>query len=223
MRPRTALGVGVVLVAIVGAVVVLRDNQSPGGQSSGEQTSTAVQNSTVDARARQLTAAFGRTTLLPATVRFAADPNNPPGFVFHRYDTDSAPGIRPVRYTAQGSLVRRVDGAVLAQVQVVVQQAGPTAGFGACDTIAVVDGPSCSDQVFPDGTQARVVRNPQFVRFVGSSAAAKQPPALQTELDVASPTGTTMSVTLFAIHGATVPLDDTAMLRLAMIPGVSAQ
>lgn len=223
MRLRTALGVGVVLVAVVGAVVVLRENQSPGGQGPGDRTSTAVQTSTVDARARQLTAAFGRTTLLPPTVRFAADPNSPPGFVFHRYDTDSAPGIRPVKYTAQGSLVRRVDGAVLAQVQVVVQQAGPTAGFGACATIAVVDGPSCTDQVFPDGTRARVVRNPQFVRFVGSDATARQPPGLQTELDVAFPTGTTMSVTLFAIHGAAVPLDDTAMLSLAMIPGLSTR
>ena len=221
MRLRTALGVGVVLAAVVGAVVVLRENQSPG---VGDQTSTAVQAaSTIDARARQLTAAFGRTTLLPATVRFAADPDSPPGFVFQRYDTDSAPGIRPVKYTAQGLLVRRVDGAVLAHVQVVVQQAGPTAGFGACDTIAVVDGPACAEQVFPDGTRARVIRDPDSVRFVESNTTPGQPPGLQTELDVAFPTGTTMSVTLFAIHGAAAPLDDTAMLRLATIPGLSTQ
>lgn len=221
MRLRTALGVGVVLVAVVGAVVVLRANQSP--QSPGDQTSTAVQALTVDARARQLTAAFGRTTLLPANVRFAADPNSPPGFVFHHYDTDSAPGIRPVKYTAQGLLVRRVDGAVLAHVQVVVQQAGPTAGFGACPTTAVSGGPSCTEQIFADGTRATVVRNQEFARSVALDTTSGQPPGLLTELAAVFPTGTTMTVTLFSANGAAVPLDDAAMLRLAMIPGLSAR
>ena len=218
MRLRTALGTGVVLVAVVGAVVVLRENRSPGGPSLADRASTAVQSSTVDARARQLTAAFGRTTLLPANVRFAADPTSPPGFVFRRYDTDSAPGIRPVKYTARGLLVRRADGAVLARVQVVVQQAGPTAGFGACDAAPVVGGPSCTERVFPDGTRAKVVRNTEFAQSVAD--ASGQPPGMQAELDAAFPTGTTMTVTLFPTNGTVDPLDDTAMLRLAMIPGL---
>lgn len=214
MRLRTALGVGVVLVAVVAAVVVLRENQSPGGPGPADQTST------VDARARQLTAAFGRTTLLPANMRFAADPNSPPGFVFQRYDTNSAPGIRPVKYTAQGSLVRRADGAVLAHVQVVVQQADPTAGFGTC---ATTGGPSCTELVFPDATRARVVRNPESAQPVASATTPGQPAGRQTELDVAFPTGTTMTITLFSTNGAAIPLNDTAMLRLATIPGLSAQ
>lgn len=219
MRLRTALGVGVVLVAVVGAVVVLRQHQPPSGQSLGE----ALPAPTVDARARQLTAAFGHTTLLPATVRFAADPNSPPGFVFQHYDIESAPGIRPVPYTAQGSLVRRADNAVLAHVLVVVQQADPRAGFGACYSTGAGNGPSCTEKVFPDGTRARVMRNPEFARSVASDATSGQPPGLQTELDVAFPTGTTMTVTLFSANGAGIPLDDAAMLRLATIPGVSAR
>ncbi|HEX4723608.1 MAG TPA: hypothetical protein VH333_13895 [Pseudonocardiaceae bacterium] len=222
MRLRTALGVGVVLVAVVGAVVVLRvDNQQqPAGPNPGDQASTA---STVDARARQLTAAFGRTTLLPPTVRIAADPDNPPGFVFQRYDIESAPGIRPVRYTAQGSLVRRADNAALAHVLVIVQQANPATGFGSCYSTGATNGPSCTEKVFPDGTRATVVRNPEFARSAASDATTGQPFGLETELAAAYPTGTTMTVTLSSENGAGIPLDDAAMLRLATIPGIGTR
>jgi hypothetical protein len=218
VRLRTALGVGVVLVAVVGAVVVLRESQAG---SPVVPISSPGAPRTVDARGRQLTAAIGRTSLLPPTVRFAADPSDPPGFVFQRYDIDAAPGIRPVNYSAQGSLVRRVDNAVLAHVVVIVQQAaGRAAGFGACFSTAAENGPSCAEQAFPDGTQARVVRNPQFAQSFASDATSGKPPGLETELDVAFPTGTTMTITLFSANSAGIPLDDAAMLRLATIPGI---
>jgi hypothetical protein len=227
MRLRTALGTGAVLVAVVAAIVVLRENPAPPGPTpTAADTTTPGPPPTIDARARQLTAAFVHaTTVLPKGVRFADDPNNPPGFMFQRYDTNSAPGIRPVKYTAEGSIIRRADDIVLDHVLVIIQAdpgTSPTL-FGACYSSADYGGASCTEQVFPDGTRARVVRNPAFAQSVATAATAGQPPGLQTELDVEYLDGTRMTVTLFSMNEAGIPLDDAAMLRLATIPGVSAR
>jgi hypothetical protein len=226
MRLRTALGTGAALVAVVAAVVVLRENPPPPGPSTvAEETSAPGPPPTIDARARQLTSAFVHSTVLPAGVRFAADPNNPPGFVFQRYDTNSAPGIRPVKYTAEGSIVRRADNVVLDHVLVIVQANAGTnpTHFGQCYSTANYGGASCTEQEFPDGTRARVVRNPAFAQSVATEATAGEPPGLQSELNVEYLDGTTMTVTLFSMNAAGIPLDDAAMLRLATIPGVSAR
>jgi hypothetical protein len=227
MRLRTLLGGGVVLLAVIGAVVVLRANPAPpGGSLVAEQTSVPEPPPTTDARSRQLTSVFGHITVLPPTVRFASDPDNPPGFVFQRYDTFSSPGIRTVKYTAEGSIVRRADSAVLAHVLVIVQQADPTigaSGFAGCASAADYGGGSCTPRIFADGTLARVVRNPAFAQSVATDATAGEPPGLQTELDAAYPSGTRLTVTLFSMNQAGIPLDDAAMLRLVTVPGISSR
>ncbi|HEX5407340.1 MAG TPA: hypothetical protein VFX16_34135, partial [Pseudonocardiaceae bacterium] len=94
-------------------------------------------------------------------------------------------------------------------------------GFGTCGTIAH-DGSSCTQQVFPDGTRAKVVRNPAFAQSVASDATTGVRPGIQTQLDAVFTNGTLLVVTLDADNGAGIPLNDADMLRLAMIPGVSS-
>src|SRR4030081_32712 len=120
MRVRSAVGAGVLLAAVVAAVVLLRDTSAPPGQPPAVDTSVLPPApAVVDARARQLTATFRSTTLLPPTVHFIDDPNTPPGFVFRRY-IDPDPGRTRARYRAEGSRPRRSDNAVLDHVMVTI-------------------------------------------------------------------------------------------------------
>jgi hypothetical protein len=222
MRLRTVLGGGALAVALVAAVVVLREHPAPSGVNVAEVSSTPVPPPTTDARARQLTGIFTHTTLLPSTVRFADDPSTPPGFVFQRF-TDPEPGLSPARYSAEGSLVRSADGVVLDHVLVTVRQAEPGAGaaaFGACSTTAQFGGASCTEQTFPGGVHAKVVRNPVFAQVVADDATAGNPPGMQSELDAAFPDGSRLTITLYSMYQAGIPLDDAQMLRLATIKGL---
>jgi hypothetical protein len=170
-----------------------------------------------------LTADFRGTTLLPVSVRFADDPRTPPGFVFRRF-ADVEADRTLIRYTAAGLLVRTRDDGVLDQILVNVWHADgrgiDAADAARCDTTPRYVGPSCMQRSFPDGALAKVVRNPIFAQTMASDAIAGSPPGLQTELQVAYPNGTLLTVTLASVTGAGIPLDDAAMLRLAAIPGI---
>jgi hypothetical protein len=224
MRVRSAIGAGVLLVAVVAAVVVLRDNQAPAGQAPAVDTSVLPPApAVVDARARQLTTTFRRTTLLPATVHFVDDPNTPPGFVFRRF-ADFESGRNLARYTAEGSLARISDNAVLDHVLVMIWRTDghvPVIGLARCDATVQFGGRSCTQASFPNGAQAKVVRNPVFAQTVASDATTGSPPGLQTDLEEVYPDGTVLSVTLYSMNKAGIPLDDAAMLKLATISGVS--
>jgi hypothetical protein len=226
MRVRSAIGAGVVLVAVVGAVVLLRDQQvPPTGQTPAVDTSVLPPApAVVDARARQLTATFRSTTLLPSTVHFIDDPNTPPGFEFQRY-IDPESGRNLARYTAEGSLARRSDNAVLDHVLVTIWRTDghiPVSGLGQCDATVQFGGRSCTQESFPNGALAKVVRNPMFAQTVASDGVTGSPPGLQSDLEEVYPDGTVLSVTLYSMNKAGIPLDDAAMLKLATIGGVSA-
>lgn len=225
MRVRSAVGAGVLLVAVVGAVVVLRDHPAPAGQTPAVDTSVpAPAPAVVDARARQLTATFRSTTLLPAAVRFVDDPHTPPGFVFRRY-VDVQPGKNLARYTAEGSLARRSDNAVLDHVMIMIWRTDghvAVTGLARCDATVQFGGRSCTQQSFPNGAVAKVVRNPVFAQTVASDTTTGSPPGLQTELEEVYPDGTVLTVTLYSMNKAGIPLDDAAMLKLATIGGISA-
>jgi len=227
MRVRSAIGAGVLLVAVVSAVVVLREHPAPAGQTSAvvADTSAPVPPPVVDARARQLTATFRSTTLLPPTVRFVDDPHTPPGFVFRRY-VDPESGRNLARYTAEGSLARTADNAVLDHVMVMIWRTDghvAVTGLARCDSTVQFGGRSCTQGSFPNGALAKVVRNPVFAQTVASDTATGSPPGLQTELQEVYPDGTILTVTLYSMNKAGIPLDDAAMLKLATISGVSAR
>src|SRR5437899_2423052 len=188
MRVRSAMGAVVLLVAVVTAVVVLRarDQQAPTGQTPAADTSVLPPAPpVVDARARQLTATFRSTTLLPPTVHFVDDPNTPPGFVFRRF-TDLESGHNLARYTAEGSLARTSDNAVLDHVLVMIWRTDghvPVTGLARCDATVQFGGRSCTQASFPNGALAKVVRNPVFAQTVASDATTGSPPGLQTDLE----------------------------------------
>ncbi|HEX4702456.1 MAG TPA: hypothetical protein VH352_10050 [Pseudonocardiaceae bacterium] len=202
MRLRSGIGAGLVAVAIVAAVAVLRTPIDLPPDMAASQPATGP---VVDARSRALTAGFLHTTLLPPTVRFADDPNTPPGFVFRRY-VDMEVNHILARYTAAGLLVRTKDKAVLDTVTVTVWHTdGRT--IRAADLATCDPDPSCAQRSFPDGTIAKVVR--------ASSAAS------QAELLAAYLNGTLLTITFVSPTGAGIPLDDAALFRLAAIPGIS--
>jgi hypothetical protein len=210
------------LVAVIVAVVLLRGHPAPPAPNSAEPTPTTTPLPVVDARATKLTSAFLHTGQLPAAVRLAADPGDSTKFQFERY-VEPEPGLDDIKYSAQGLLVRRSDNVALDHVSVIVTQvsaADRTLGFGACGTTSH-DGSSCTERVFPDGTRAKVVRNPAFAQSVASDATTGVRPGIQTQLDAVFTNGTLLVVTLDADNGAGIPLDDADMLKLAMIPGVS--
>jgi hypothetical protein len=228
MRVRSAVGAGVLLVAVVAAVVLLRDHPAPPWQTQTPAVDTSVlppAPAVVDARARQLTATFRSTTLLPATVHFIDDPNTPPGFVFRRY-LDPQSGRNLARYIAEGSLARRSDNAVLDHVMVMIWRTDgrtPVTGLATCDATVQFGGRSCTQASFPNGALAKVVRNPVFAQTVASDGTTGSPPGLQTDLEEVYPDGTILTVTLYSMNLAGIPLDDAAMLKLATIGGVSAR
>ena len=222
MRLRSAVGAGVVIVGIVAAVAVLRTPPAPTGVASTTPTPPPV----VDARAKLLTNDFRHTTLLPDTVRFADDPNSPPGFLFRRF-VDTEVGHNLATYIAEGSLVRRTDNAVLDHVQVDIWRSdGRTfvaADLAKCDPTTQFGGASCTQGSLPGGVLAKVVRNPVFAQIEASDATTGSPPGLQTELQAAYPNGTLLTITLYSMNKAGIPLDDAAMLKLAAMPGITAQ
>jgi hypothetical protein len=224
MRLRSVVGTGVVIVAVVAAVTVLRTHPAPAGVADTTAVTAPVSPPTVDARARLLTSDFRHTTELPATVRFADDPSTPPGFEFRRF-VDAEVGKNLARYVAEGSLVRTADNAVLDHVLVTVWrtdgQTATPAQLGQCGSSAEYGGASCTQQRFPNGVLAKVVRNPAFAQTVASDATTGSPPGMQTELQAAYPSGTLLTITLYSMNAAGIPLDDAAMLKLVDIPGVS--
>jgi hypothetical protein len=217
MRLRSGLGAGLVVVAVVAAVVVLRTPSVP-------VPSVGQSGPVMDARSWQLTTDFRETPLLAASVRFADDPGTPPGFVFRRF-VDTEVDRVLVRYTAEGLLVRARDGGVLDHVVVDVWQADgrgiDAADLARCDQTPRYVGPSCMQRSFPNGVLAKVVRNPAFAQTMASDVTTGAPSGLQTELKVAYPNGMLLIVSLDSLAGAGIPLDDAAMLRLAAIPGIS--
>jgi hypothetical protein len=223
MRLRSGVGAGLVVVAVVAAVVVLRGHSVPPDVRPGPSDGQGVVVPVVDARSRQLTADFLGTTLLPVSVRFADDLRTPPGFAFRRF-ADVEANRTLVRYTATGWLVRTRDDGVLDQVLVNVWRADgrgiDAADLAKCDVTPRYVGPSCMQRSFPNGVLAKVVRNPIFAQTMASDAITGSPSGLQTELLVAYPNGTLLTVTLASVTGAGIPLDDAAMLRLAAIPGI---
>ncbi|HEY3607218.1 MAG TPA: hypothetical protein VGL06_06940 [Pseudonocardiaceae bacterium] len=227
MRVRSAVGAGVLLVAVVAAVVLMRDHPAPTGQTQTPAVDTSVlppAPAVVDARARQLTATFRSTTLLPPTVHFIDDPHTPPGFVFRRY-ADPQSGRNLARYTAEGSVARTSDNAVLDHILIMVWRTDGRAAvtsLARCGGSVQFGGMSCTQASFPNGALAKVVRNQVFAQTVASDSTTGSPPGLQTDLEEVYPDGTIMSVTLYSMNKAGIPLDDAAMLKLATISGVSA-
>jgi hypothetical protein len=223
MRLRSGLGAGLVAVAVIAAVAVLRTHSLAADVAAVPAISQPAPAPIVDARSRQLTADFRHTTLLPATVHFADDPSTPPGFVFRRY-VDAEVNHNLVRYSAAGLLVRTKDNAVLDNVMVTVWRTDGriinATDLATCDPTAHYLGPSCTQQKFPNGILAKVVRNGIFAQTMASDVATGAPSDLQTELQVAYPNGTLLTVTVAAQDGAGIPLNDAAMLRLAAIPGI---
>ena len=217
------MGAGVVIVAVVAAVAVLRTHPAPTGVA--DTTTATAPPPVVDARARLLTDHFRHTTKLPATVRFADDPNTPPGFVFRRFIDDEV-GTKLARYIAEGSLIRTSDKAVLDHVVVNVWRTDgrviSAPELAKCDSSTYFGGDSCTQQAFPNGTLAKVVRNPVFAQTAASDVVTGAPPGLRTELQAAYPSGTILTITLYSMNGAGIPLNDAAMLQLVTIPGINA-
>jgi hypothetical protein len=222
VRLRSVLGAGVVLVAVVAAVVVLRAHPAPPGPNAAPAPSTTTAPPVVDGRARQLTEAFLHDAPLPAAVRFATTPADQ-AFRFARYD-DPEPGLGSSRYTATGVLVRVDRDAVLDDVAVTVAHVDVddrALDFATCDPRGGHDGSSCTQRMYPDGTRAKVVRNAAFAQSVASDVTSGARPGIQTQLDAVYADGTLLVVTLDAANGAGIPLDDADMLRLVTIPGVA--
>jgi hypothetical protein len=225
MRLRSGVGAGLLAVAVVAAVAVLRTHSAvpepPAANGPDTQPAPAP---VIDARAKQLTADFWHTTLLPSDVHFAGDPHNPSGFVFRRY-IDTEVNHNLVRYMADGLLVRTADHAALDEVAVDIWRADGrlinAAALARCDTTEHFLGPSCTQQSFPNGVLAKVVRNSVFAQTAASDATSGSPPGLRSELQVAYPNGTLLTITLDSIDGAGIPLNDAAMLKLATLPGIS--
>lgn len=212
MRVRSLIGSGVVLVVVITAVVLLRAHPAPVSDAAPSPPPPSVPQPTFDARSDQLTAAFTDVAQLPAGMRAM-------GLVFRRY-ADPEPGLDPTEYSASGDLT--VGGVVLDQMSVTVTRiSGGSLDFGTCDATSH-DGSSCTEQRFPDGTRAKVVRNAAFAQTVASDATTGVRPGIQTQLDAVYGDGTLLVLTLDADNGAGIPLDDADMLKLAMIPGVTA-
>lgn len=225
MRLRSVVGACVVAAGLVAAIVVLRAPPSPTVPSSVADSQPAPVP-VIDGRAKQLTAHFRDTTLLPDNVRFADDPNSPPGFEFRRF-VDIEVNIRLVRYVAEGNLVRTRDNAVLDHVLVNVWRADgrdiqPT-DLAMCQQGATMEGASCTQARLPGGVLAEVLRNPVFAQTVASDSTTGSPPGLMSELQVVYPNSTVLTVSLFSLNDAGIPLDDAAMLNLARMPGISGR
>lgn len=213
MRRRSLVGSGVVLVAVIAAVVLLRTHPAPVGQNYAAPPT--VPPPVTDARAMHLTTVFDHIGQLPANVMTA-------GLSFRRY-TDPEPGLDATEYSATGVLAIR-GGPVLDQVSVTVTRIIDTdrqLDFGHCDPTGSHDGSSCTQQTFPNGTHAKVVRNAAFAQTAASPATTGVRPGIQTQLDAVYADGTFLVVTLDADNGAGIPLDDADMMRLAGIQGVT--
>lgn len=223
MRLRPVVGAGVVLVAVVAAVTLLRTHPAPPGQDVAPPGPTPTPPPVVDARSRHLTDAFLHTDQLPAGLRITADPGSRGGFRFERY-IEPELGLDDAKYSAQGLLVRTSDDAALDHITVTVAHLSDDdrqTSFGACEPTGSHDGSSCTQRVFPDGTKAKVVRNPAFAQSVASEVTTGARPGIQTQLDAVFPDRTLLVVTLDALNGAGIPMEDAAMLRLATIPGIA--
>lgn len=224
MRLRSLVGACLVVAGLVAAIVVLRTPPSaaPASAVDSQPAPTPI----IDGRAKLLTADFRHTTLLPSNVRFADDPQTPPGFEFRRF-IDIEVNIRLVRYVAEGSLVRTRDNAVLDHVLVNVWRADgrdlQPSDLAMCQQGATMEGASCTQARLPGGVLAEVLRNPTFAMTVASDATTGSPPGLMSELQVVYPNSTVLTVSLFSLNGAGIPLDDAAMLKLATIRGINGR
>lgn len=225
MRLRSLVGVCLVVAGLVAAIVVLRTPPSLTAPSSVADSQSAPVPIN-DGRAKELTAIFRHTTLLPGNVHFADDPRTPPGFQFRRF-IDIEVNIRLVRYIAEGSLVRTRDNAVLDHVLVNVWRADgrdlQPSDLAMCQQGATMEGASCTQARLPDGVLAEVLRNPVFAQTVASDATTGSPPGLMSELQVVYPNGTVLTISLYSMNDAGIPLDDAAMLKLANMPGIIAR
>jgi hypothetical protein len=223
VRLRPVVGAGVVLVAVVAAVALLRTHPAPPGPEAAPPVPTSGPPPVVDARSVHLTSAFLHADQLPTDLRITADPGSPGGFQFRRY-IEPELGLDDAKYSAQGLLVRTSDNAVLDHVTVTVAHLSDDdrqTGFGACEPTGSHDGSSCTQRVFPDGTKAKVVRNPAFAQSVASEVTTGARPGIQTQLDAVFTNRTLLVVTLDALNGAGIPMADADMLKLATIPGVA--
>jgi hypothetical protein len=213
----------VVLVAVVAAVVALRSHPAPAGPDGALPAPTTTPAPVIDARARNLTAAFLHAGQVPAALRITADPGNSTGFQFERY-IEPELGLDDAKYSAQGLLVRASDHAVLDHVTVTVAHLSDDdqqTSFGRCEPTGSHDGSSCTQRLFPDGTRAKVVRNPAFAQSVASEVTTGARPGIQTQLDAVFSNRTLLVITLDALNGAGIPMEDAAMMQLATIPGVA--
>jgi hypothetical protein len=198
----------VVLAAVIAAVVLLRAHPA---SVSDRAPPPITPSPTIDARSDLLTAAFHDVAQLPAGVHAL-------GLVFYRYAAPE-PGLDPTEYSATGELT--VGGVDLDEMSVTVTRiSGSRLDFGTCDPTSH-DGSSCSEQRFPDGALAKVVRNAAFAQTAASDATTGVRPGIQTQLDAVYTDGTLLVVTLDADNGAGIPLDDADMLKLATIPGIN--
>jgi hypothetical protein len=221
----------VVLVAlVVGAVVALRIHPAPAGPDIAQPEPTSTPPPVDDQRADHLTAAFLNYAVLPPTVRFGNGSGHEERLRFLRY-TDDEPGYATAKYTAAGVLVRRAGNVVLDKIWVTVQHvdlatleadypATVPSAFATCDPIGVGDGRTCTGRVFPDGTRAKVVRNPSYGQTAASDQTSGAPFGIETDLSAVLPDGTRLSVTVTGIGGAGIPMDDATMLDLATVPGL---
>jgi hypothetical protein len=171
-----------------------------------------------------LTTAFLTTATLPKAYRFDSYPAQHAEFRFRRY-VDPQPGLHPDVYEAIGLLVRRSDGARLDFVSVSVARLATRQdrdSYGSCGPTGFHDGSSCTDRRLPDGTRAKVVRNPAFAQSRASDQTEGARPGLETRLTAVYPNGTLLIVAVTSTAGAGIPLDDAAMLKLASIRAVAA-
>lgn len=225
MRWRSLIGTGVVLVAVIAAVVLLRTQSPPQRVAAAtEPPSTSVPPPVSDRKSARLTTAFLTTTALPPAYRFDSYPAQHAEFRFQRY-VDPQPGLDPDVYEAIGLLVRNSDNARLDFVSVSVAHLSTRQdrdSYGACDATGFHDGSSCTDRVLPDGTHAKVVRNPAFAQSVASDQTEGERPGMETRLTAVYPNGTLLIVAVTSTAGAGIPLDDAAMLKLATIRAVPA-
>lgn len=226
MRLRSGLGIGVLVMAVVAAVAVLRTHSLPPPIPPDPIDSASIPIPVVDARARQLTAAFRDTTVLPATVQFDDDPAMPVGFVFRRFTETNPSGYGPQRYTANGLLVRATDGAVLDTIEVDVwpnsRRRTPAADLVRCEQDNEFGGDTCTQASgLPPGTAAMVMSDPAFARTAPSDSPTGSPPGLTTQLQAGYPDGTVLTITVDSVAQAGIPLDNAAMIRLATLPGIA--
>jgi hypothetical protein len=231
MRRRTVVGSIVLIVFVVGMIVALRSHPAPPGPDAATPAPGPTAPPVDDQRADRLTAAFQHSATLPSTVRFGNGTGKETRLRFLRY-SDDEPGYDSAKYMATGVLVRRQGDVVLDKISVTVQRvdlatleadypATVPSAFATCDPVSAGDGHTCTGRVFPDGTHAKVVRNPLYGQTAASDQTSGAPMGIETDLSAVLRDGTRLSVSVMGIGGAGIPMDDATMLDLATIPGLT--